>query len=178
MCCVVCVQVRARARTCVHRYILTYVRPHRLNPTRQPTFSPHQTKTNQDRVRLAYRQSLAYLYRFPEVWHEFAGYEAETDDAEAAAGRWVWVELFLDGGRPYRGPRITMLDPPTNTQQPQNPTTTALYARGVAAVPDCLLLHLAYAEHEESRGQAEHGVGILRAFLEREPSTLGGWVGG
>jgi hypothetical protein len=32
----------------------------------------------QDRIRLAYRSSLGYFYRFPEVWQEFAQYELET----------------------------------------------------------------------------------------------------
>lgn len=62
-----------------------------LNPTHTYTHPKTTTTTQnqQDRVRLAYRQSLAYFYRFPEIWHEFALYEAETDDAEAAAGQFV-----------------------------------------------------------------------------------------
>lgn len=32
----------------------------------------------QDRIRLAYRTSLGYFYRFPEVWQEFAEYELDT----------------------------------------------------------------------------------------------------
>jgi hypothetical protein len=35
----------------------------------------------QDRMRLCYRTSLAYFFRFPEVWHEFAQYEAETGES-------------------------------------------------------------------------------------------------
>lgn len=37
----------------------------------------------------------------------------------------------------------------------------AVYARGVAAVPDCLLLHLAYAEHEEGRCVLAFGVFVF-----------------
>lgn len=29
-------------------------------------------------MRLAYRTSLAYFYRFPEVWQDFAKYELDT----------------------------------------------------------------------------------------------------
>ena len=49
----------------------------------------------------------------------------------------------------------------------------SLFARATRAVPDCLLLHLAWAELEEGRGRAERGVEILKGFLGREPSTLG-----
>ena len=87
-----------------------------------------------DRVRLAYRQAFAYFYHFPEVWFEFALYEQESDDVEAAA---------------------------------------SLFARAVHAVPDCLLLHMGYAELEEGRGHPEQGAEVLKGFLAREPSTLG-----
>lgn len=56
----------------------------------RPSTYPHvmpSCSSCQDRVRLAYRQSLAYFYRFPEVWADFALHENETDDAEAAAGK-------------------------------------------------------------------------------------------
>ncbi|KAM3574200.1 hypothetical protein VYU27_003841 [Nannochloropsis oceanica] len=49
----------------------------------------------------------------------------------------------------------------------------SLFARATRAVPDCLLLHLAWAELEEGRGRAEKGVEVLKGFLTREPSTLG-----
>lgn len=52
----------------------------------------------------------------------------------------------------------------------------SLYERAIEAIPDSVLLHLAYAELEESRGQSDHGVDLLKKFVEREPTTLGMYV--
>ena len=48
-----------------------------------------------------------------------------------------------------------------------------MYERAIEAIPDSVLLHLAYAELEESRGQSDHGVEVLKTFVENEPTTLG-----
>ncbi|TFJ80783.1 hypothetical protein NSK_007960 [Nannochloropsis salina CCMP1776] len=49
----------------------------------------------------------------------------------------------------------------------------SLFARAARAVPDCLLLHLAWAELEDGRGRGDKGAEILKGFLIQEPSTLG-----